>query len=80
MTMTRQTTFWICTILGKGRLWNHPRVCQIDQKGARAMAPPPGPRLHTDGLQGWERWHDSRASQAEADGGTRRRERASGEP
>ena len=34
---------------------HHPMTGQIDQDGAIAMAPPPGPLIDADSLQSWRR-------------------------
>jgi hypothetical protein len=43
---------------------------QIDEEGAIAMAPPPRPLVHPDGLRGWSVGHRGHPHQAEQGGWT----------
>jgi hypothetical protein len=45
---------------------------EIDQDGTMAMAPPPGPFIDADGLQGWRRGHRGGPHQPEQGRGTGR--------
>ena len=53
---------------------------EIDQDGAIAMAPPPGPLVHADGLQGWGGEDRGRPHEPEQGGGTGRQPQTSREP
>lgn len=49
---------------------------QIDEDGAIPMAPPPGPLVDADGLQGWAREHSGCPHETQKCGGTRRQPQA----
>ena len=53
---------------GRRAVWqevDHPMRQEIDQDGAIVMAPPPGPLINANGLQGWRMGHRGGPHQAE---------------
>ena len=59
----------------------HDAMCrEIDQHRALAVAPPPGPLVDADRLEGWRGWDRSPPYQAEQGGRTGRYPQAGGEP
>jgi len=53
---------------------------EIDQDGTMAIAPPPGPLVDADRLEGWRGWDRSPPHQAEQRGRTDREPQTSREP